>query len=82
MITDQIRWVAVNEDGEITGPCMKTENECIYALVVGYRRARRFPSTYTVSKDWNKIKKLGYNVVKCKITIIKEKDKIEETNLD
>jgi hypothetical protein len=64
---DNIRWIGVNPKGVIVGPCLKTREETIYALVFGFRRAGNQLNPSTVDRDWEIIKACGYNVAKCRI---------------
>jgi hypothetical protein len=68
---DDIRWIGVNPEGVIVGPCLKTREETKYALVVGFRRAGGNQlAPITVDRDWEKVKKLGYTVAQCRIELL------------
>ena len=61
-IQSQKRWVAVNPNGIICGPCMEKESDTQHALVVGYIRTQR------KIIDWKGIYDMGYRVIECWIT--------------
>lgn len=58
----QKRWAAVDMYGEITGPCMRTEEECVLALRVGYSQA-----TGLLLPRWEYLQRLGYKVIPVRI---------------
>lgn len=61
----QIKYVAVNPDGNICGPIGNTEFDVEKALKIGYIRATR--KKYV---DMQHIRNLGYSIKKAKIIIM------------
>lgn len=66
-IEPQIRWVAVNPQGIVCGPCMKTEQETKLCMLDA------FINTTGYLAQWHDLQAMGYNVIECWIMPIGEK---------
>ena len=55
------RYIVMDSEGEICGPCMKTEELCWQALRNGYERSTADAATT------EKVKAMGYRVVLCTV---------------
>ena len=72
MENEQIKYVAVRPGGSIVGPMGDTSKFVKGALIIGYCRAAGILDIGQEKKIWNKIKKLGYRIRKCKVVLIDE----------
>lgn len=65
---DQIKYVAVNPEGNVCGPVGDTENFVMESLCMGYMRARQ--STKSFDEVWPEILGYGYSIGRAKITLL------------
>ncbi len=68
---EQIKFVAVDEFGDIRGPVGDTEAYVKKSLIIGYKRGLIFVDPdKSDTQIWHEIIEMGYTIKKVKMTII------------
>ena len=67
----QIRYVAVDKNGEVVGPTDKKPENVKKALIIGYLRSRATAFLPHDPAVWNRIMAMGYEIKKMAANFVK-----------